>query len=117
LPDQSRTEGVAPGVELRGAVTRLPKQHQPGIADMLQERVEVGRVPERMLLLTDQIGDLTSVGLRHRQPSRCARNQSRAWLATASRVPGSSKRWVAPGTISSRTSAKSISRIAPRFIS
>ena len=37
---------------------------------------------------------------------RCRRHQSAASLATCSRVPGSSKRCVAPGTISSCTGAR-----------
>ena len=48
-------------------------------------------------------------------PVRCCWNQSRVSSVTRSSVPGSSKRWVAPGTISSAFSHRSCSK-AERFI-
>jgi hypothetical protein len=47
-------------VELRGAVGRLPEQHEPRIADPLEQAIELGVVDpvERLGALGDQLGGL-----------------------------------------------------------
>ena len=113
--DQPLRDAGALEIEVVRPVGRLADQHDPTIGDLGEQFVVVvvaaldgtRRIAER--------GERTAacsakaIGEHgHRSLRQCWTNQSAASSATCSSVPGSSNRWVAPGTTVSWFSHRSL---------
>ena len=82
--------------------SRLRKSHVISFLEGKQgllERFTTDQMNLRMLTADEILSLADRVGVLYRGTAKCRRNQSEASRATVSSVPGSSKRCVAPGTI------------------